>query len=312
MSHSITEGESSLLRLLLKSSRSTTDYLGDQLGKSRNWITRMMKRLAEKHVIMAYVTVFDPAQVFSEKSTVLLIKTNPRELRLSKALLELPELESLDGISGEHSLHGLLRFRSPAGFDAFLNRIDRMLAISDSRTYKLVQVLATYKTRGFVIDKPQSKQPPLTTSELDLIRVIYRQSPSDEFPMPLSQEEIGHRMDPKLSQPAVSRIMKRLQERSTIVGYTVDISFGHVGLPVKFFLQIKTRPGTIAETARYVSRMDEVWDLHRTSEDFSLFATVRTENVDHYNRFLKNLYNNESVLDTQSQVSLEEWFVPVR
>jgi DNA-binding Lrp family transcriptional regulator len=58
--------------------------------------------------------------------------------------------------------------------------------------------------------------------------------------------------------------------------------------------------------------MDEVWDLHRTSEDFSLFATVRTENVDHYNRFLKNLYNNESVLDTQSQISLEEWFVPVR
>jgi DNA-binding Lrp family transcriptional regulator len=144
------------------------------------------------------------------------------------------------------------------------------------------------------------------------MRVIYRQSPSDEFPMPQSQEEVGRRMDPQLSQPAVSRIMKRLQDRSTIVGYTVDISFRHVGLPVKFFLQIKILPGTIAETARYVSRMDEVWDLHRTSEDFSLFATVRTENVDHYNRFLKNLYNNESVLDTQSQISLEEWFVPVR
>lgn len=268
--------------------------------------------MALKHVIMSYVTVFNPAQVFSEKSTVLLIKTNPRELRLSKALLELPELESLDGISGEHSLHGLFRFRSPAGFDAFLNRIDRILAVSDSRTYKLVQVLTTYKTRGFVVDKPQSKQPPLTTSELNLMRVIYRQSPSDEFPMPQSQEEVGRRMDPQLSQPAVSRIMKRLQDRSTIVGYTVDISFRHVGLPVKFFLQIKILPGTIAETARYVSRMDEVWDLHRTSEDFSLFATVRTENVDHYNRFLKNLYNNESVLDTQSQISLEEWFVPVR
>jgi len=256
--------------------------------------------------------VFDPAQVYAERNTILLIKTNPRELDVSTGLLDMPELESLDGISGDHSLLGLFRFRGSGSFVQFLDSVDQVVAKSRADKYQLVQVLTTYKTHGFALGS-QPVQPKLVSSkDWDLMRTIYRQAPSEDAPFPLSQSEIGDRMDPCLSQPAVSKATRRLEDRGAIVGYSADIRFADIGLPIKFFLQIKPNPGTIAQTARMVSRMAEVWDLHRTSEDYSLFATVRTDSVDGYNQFLRRLYMNEDITDTQSQISLEEWFVPAR
>ncbi len=305
------DSEKDLLTLLLKNSRSSLATLGENVGKSRNWITRAIHKLVRTKTIQAYVTVFDPAQVYAERNTMLLIKTNPRELDVSQGLLEMIELESLDGISGDHSLLGLFRFRGTGTFAQFLDRVDQVVAKSRAEKYELVQVLTTYKTHGFTLDE-RSPHPKLVSSkDWDLMRTIYRQAPTEEAPFPSSQIEIGKRMDPCLSQPAVSKAMRRLETRGAIVGYSVDLSFADIGLPIKFFLQIKPLPGTIAQTAHRIATMPEVWDLHRTSEEFSLFATVRTTNVDGYNSFLRRLYKSEDILDTQSQISLEEWFVPV-
>ena len=184
--------------------------------------------------------------------------------------------------------------------------------MSRADKYQLVQVLTTYKTHGFTLDSKPVQHKLVSSKDWDLMRTIYRQAPSEDSPFPLSQSEIGDRMEPCLSQPAVSKATRRLEDRGAIVGYSADIRFSDIGLPIKFFLQIKPTPGTIAHTAQTISKMIEVWDLHRTSEDYSLFATVRTDSVDGYNQFLRRLYMNEDILDTQSQISLEEWFVPVR
>ena len=306
------DSEKLLLTLLLKNSRSSVATLGEKVGKSRNWVTRSIHKLVRNKVIQAYVTVFDPAQVYAERNTMLLIKTNPRELDVSQGLLKMIELESLDGISGDHSLLGLFRFRGAGTFAQFLDRVDQVVAKSKAEKYQLVQVLTTYKTHGFPLSG-RSPEPQLVSSkDWDLMRTIYRQSPTEEHPLPLNQVEIGKRMEPCLSQPAVSKAMRRLEARGAVVGYSVDIRFADIGLPIKFFLQIKPTPGTIAQTAQSISTMSEVWDLHRTSEEFSFFATVRTASVDEYNRFLRRLYENEDILDTQSQISLEEWFIPVQ
>jgi DNA-binding Lrp family transcriptional regulator len=307
---SITESERELLRLLLQDSRSSLGILAENLGKGRNWVTRAIKRLVHNKVLQAYVTVFDPAQVYAERSTMLLIKTNPRELDVSQGLLEMPELESLDGISGEHSLLGLFRLRGVGGFEAFLDEVDKVVAKSGAEKYQLVQVLTTYKTHGFAIEKKKVRPPPVSSKDWELMKTIYRHAPSEERPFPLSQSEVGKKMKPFLSQPAVSKAMKRLETRGAIAGYSVDFGFKHIGLPIKFFLQIKSKPGAIAQTAHKISKMSAVWDLHRTSEDPSLFATIRTRTVDDYNRFLRNLYENVDIIDTQSQISLEEWFIP--
>jgi DNA-binding Lrp family transcriptional regulator len=307
----MTEKEQGLLRVLLENSRSSHAMLGDRIGKSRNWVARTIRKMVRNRVILAYVTVFDPAQVYAERNTMLLIKTNPRELDVSQGLLKMVELESLDGISGDHSLLGLFRFRGVGTFEGFLDKVDKVVAKSRAEKYQLVQVLATYKTHGFTLDKRPPRPQLVSSKDWDLMSTIYRQAPSEENPLPLSQSDIGKTMDTCLSQPAVSKAMRRLEDRRAILGYSVDIKFANIGLPIKFFLQIKPTPGTIARTARKISVMHEVWDLHRTSEDYSLFATVRTPSVEMYNQFLRRLYENGDVLDTQSQISLEEWFVPV-
>ncbi|MFX1262450.1 MAG: Lrp/AsnC family transcriptional regulator [Promethearchaeota archaeon] len=308
----ITESEQKVLWELMRNSRSSLAALSERISKSRNWVARTIKKLVRNRVILAYVTVFDPAQVYAERNTILLLKTNPRELDVSAGLLDMPELESLDGISGDHSLLGLFRFRGSGSFVQFLDNVDHVVAKAKADKYQLVQVLTTYKTHGYILTS-RPVQPKLVSSkDWDLLRIIYRQAPTRDNPFPLSQSEIGDRMRPCLSQPAVSKAIRRLEEREAIVGYSADIKFTDIGLPIKFFLQIKPIPGTIAQTAQKVSMMNEVWDLHRTSEDYSLFATVRTDSVEGYNQFLRRLYMNEAILDTQSQISLEEWFVPVR
>ncbi len=305
--HSIPNREMELLRLFLRNSRTDIGQLAHTLGRNRNWVARTVRRLAAEGIIRAYLTVINPSTVYVERSTILLIKTNPRELQVSKALLGMSELESMDGVAGEHSLLALFRFRGAGEFESFLDRVDRVMAKTGAQNYDLIQVLTTYKTHGFIL--PKHKTEGLTVSEKDwgLIRVIARQRASDSAPLPMTQREIGIRMHPPLSQPAVSKAMKRLEKRGVIIGYSADVDFAAIRLPIKFFLQIKPRPGRIARTAEYISRMEEVWDLHRVGEDFNLFATVRTNGVAAYNLFLRKLYECHDVLDTRSRISLEEW-----
>ncbi len=309
--HTITDNERGLLVLLLRDSRSGASYLAEQLSKSRNWVTRVLRRFIRDGVIRSYTTIINPLQAYSERNTILLVKTNPRELDVSRSLLTIPGLESLDGVSGEYSLLGLFRFRSADAFEKFLNLLDGTIARSGSKTYKLVQVLTTYKTQGFMVDGHVDDSIHLSPRDWNLLEVIRRQAPSVDNPFPLSQTEIGRKMNPPLSQPAVSKAMARLESSKTILGYSVDLKFHHIGLPIKFFLEVKAAPGTITTTAHDIARMAEVWDLHRTSESFSLFATVRCVDIDHYNQFLRRLYRNKNVLDTHSQISLEEWFLPL-
>ncbi|MCF2137377.1 MAG: Lrp/AsnC family transcriptional regulator [Candidatus Thorarchaeota archaeon] len=309
--HVITTTEQRLLLLLLHNSRAGAVALARDLSKSRNWVTRTLRQLTKDNVVRAYTTVLDPLQAYSERSTILLIKTNPRELGVSRALLEMPGLESLDGVSGEYSLLGLFRFRSADAFETFLNMVDSTIAQSGSKTYELVQVLTTYKTKGFIVHTHKASEVHLTPKDWALLDIIRRHVPSESNPFPMSQLEIGRRMAPPLSQPAVSKAMTRLEESGIILGYSIDLLFIHIGLPIKFFLEIKPAPGSIAETAHVVAEMNEVWDLHRTSESFSLFATVRCSSILHYNQFLRRLYENSNIIDTRSQISLEEWFIPV-
>jgi Lrp/AsnC family leucine-responsive transcriptional regulator len=306
----ITESERALLGLLLKNSRMSHITLGEHTKKGRNWVARTVKKLVKLGVIRSYTAILDPSQVYAERNTILLVKTNPRELGVSEALIGMPELQTLDGISGEHSLLGLFRFRSPMEVEKLLDDVDRVVAKSGAQTYNLVQVLATYKTNGFIVRKTHNSSPSLTAKDWELLSVIRRRIPSYKKPFAPSQEDIGKAMKPQISQPAVSKAMARLESKGAIAGYSLDINYSYVGLPIKLFLQIRPRPGNVATAAKRISQMEQVWDLHRVSDDYSLSANVRVESVTSYNRFIRTLYENEEVLDTQSQISLEEWFIP--
>jgi len=307
----LSESERGLLEALVRNSRNTPASIGLQLGKSRNWVSRTIRSLVNKGVIRSYTTIVDPAQVRTSRDTILFMKSNPREQDVSSRLLQMEELASLDGIAGDFSLIGFFRFDSQGAFEDLLDRVDDVVASSGTGKYNLVQILTTYKKNRFKIVPTESTETHLSSKELALLRIIRSQNPTEEKPFPLTQDTIGKQMNPPMSQPAVSKAIEKLLAKGAIAGYSIDIDFSFIRLPVKFFIRMKVLPGTAGETAQKLADMDEVWDLYRTSEDFTLFATIRTESIEAINRFLRKLYENESILDTQSYISLEEWFVPI-
>ncbi len=307
----LSEAEHNLLEILVQNSRYTPAIISKLLGKSRNWVSRTIKGLVKNGIIRSYTTIMDPAQVEIARDTILFMKSNPREQEVSKKVLQIEELESLDGVAGDFSLIGFFRFDSQGPFEDLLDRVDRVVASSGSGKYNLVQVLTTYKKNRFKIVPRESKGSSLSSSEMEVLRIIRRQKPTSEKPFPLTQEAIGRQLTPPMRQPTVSKILEKLTIKRAIVGYSIDIDFRLIGLPVKFFVRMKVLPGTASETAQSLVDMDEVWDLYRTSEDYSLLATVRTGSIDSFNNFLRKLYENECVLDSESYISLEEWFIPV-
>jgi DNA-binding Lrp family transcriptional regulator len=307
----LSEAERLLLEALVQNSRYTPAIIGQLIGKSRNWVSRTIKGLVKSGAIRSYITVIDPAQVQGTRDTILFMKSNPREQDVSKRLMQMEELESLDGIAGDFSLLGTFRFGSQGAFENLLDRVDSVVASSGTGKYNLVQVLTTYKKNRFTIIPIESPESYLSRKELALLRIMYRHQPTMENPFPLTQEEIGARMNPPLSQPSVSKSIDKLLMKRAIVGYSINTDYSLIGLPVKFFVRIKVIPGTASDIAQTLTTMREVWDLYRTSEDYSLLAMVRTSSVMAFNQFLRLLYENENVLDTQSYISLEEWFIPV-
>jgi DNA-binding Lrp family transcriptional regulator len=308
----LSEAERSLLGALVQNSRYSPAVLGQIIGKNRNWISRTLKGLVKSRAIRAYTTIIDSAQVQGSRGTILFMKSNPRELDVSSKLMEMAELESLDGIAGAFSLLGCFRFDSPGIFESLLDRVDSLVASSAAGKYNLVQVLATYKKHRFRISRQDAHESYLSQKELALLRIMYRHEPTFDNPFPLTQEEIGKRMSPALSQPAVSKAIEKLTLKHAIVGYSIVTDFGLIGLPIKFFVRIKVVPGTVSDIAQKLVDLQEVWDLYRTSEDYSFLATVRASNIAAFNQFLRYLYEDQNVLDTESYISLEEWFSPVR
>lgn len=307
----LSEAEIGLLEVLLQNSHYTPTIIGQTLGKSRNWVSRTIKSLVKNGVIRSYTTIVNPAQVKSTRDTILFMKSNPRERDVSEKVLQMSELQSLDGIAGAFSLIGFFRFDSQGSFEDLLDRVDSVVASSGTGKYSLVQVLTTYKKNRFKIMPSKSPESHLSSKELTLLRIMHCQKPTPEKPIPITQEEIGKRMNPPMHQPAVSKVIEKLVIKRAIVGHSIDLDFSLIGLPVKFFIRMKVSPGTASETAQRLADLDEVWNLYRTSEDYTLFATVRTRSIQAFNSFLRKLYENENVLDTQSNISLEEWLVPV-
>jgi DNA-binding Lrp family transcriptional regulator len=258
-------------------------------------------------VIRSYTTIVNPARVKTARNTILFIKSNPREQDVSKKVLQMDELESLDGVVGEFSLIGFFRFDSDGSFEDLLDRVDNVVASSGSGKYHLAQILTTYKRNGFRIVPNEPGDTYLSSKEMSLLRIMRHQKPTPEKPFPLTQEAIGKKMKPPMRQPTVSKAINKLLIKRAIVGYSIEIDFSIIGLSVKFFVRMKVSPGTAAETAQKLIEMDEVWDLYRTSEDYSLLATIRTKSIKSFNTFLRKLYQIENIIDTHSYVSLEEW-----
>jgi DNA-binding Lrp family transcriptional regulator len=293
--------ERAVLNLLLEDSSLGIVGLAERLGKSRNHVAKLVNQLFEKGVLRGYSVVLNPLKILYDRSIFLFVKTNPHENAIVRGLLDLPEIQVLDGISGEFSLLGLYRFRSPSEFSSFLSGLDRLMVVSRFKKYRLVEVLATFKESGFVI--PDSKNGYYTLSEFDwkLLGALRQQVGR----APYSQTDVAKRLG--VSQPVVSRSISKLRSESVIIGYTARIDFSAVGLEAKFYLEIRVDPRSYLSVAKKLCGFDEVWSLYRSGEEYGLMAVIRVRDIKHYNQLLLKIFEMDDIIDTYSSVVFQEW-----
>ncbi len=289
------------MNLLLEDSSIGVKDLAERLGKSRNYVARLINRLFEKRVLRGYTVVLNSVKILYDRSIFLFVKTNPHEHDIVRGLLNLPQIRVLDGISGEYSLLGLYRFRSPSDFSSFLSGLDRLMVVSRFKKYRLVEILATFKESGFVI--PYSNTEYYKLSELDwkLLDSLRKQVNY----VPYSQTGLAKRLG--VSQPVVSRRISKLRSENVIIGYTAKIDFSAVDLEAKFYLELSVDPRSYLSAAKELCEFDEVWSLYRTGEEYGLMAVVRVRDIKHYNRLLLKIFDMEDILDTYSSVVFHEW-----
>ncbi len=293
--------EKEVLNSLLTDSSLGVKDLAEKLGMSRNHLARVISRLFERRILRGYTVVINPRKMLYDRSMFLFVKTNPHEDGIVRGLLSLSQIQALDGISGEYSLLGLYRFRSPSEFSSFLSGLDRLMVFSRFKKYRLVEILTTFKESGFVV--PDSKTEPYNVSEFDwkLLGVLRNQVSH----LPYSQTRIAKSLG--VSQSVVSRKISKLRSENVIIGYSAKIDFAAVDLEAKFYLEISVDPSSYLSVAKKLCGLDEVWSLYRTGEEYGLMAVVRVKNIKHYNRFLLKIFEMKDILDTYSSVVFQEW-----
>src|SRR6516225_4623659 len=72
----------------------------------------------------------------------------------------------------------------------------------------------------------------------------------------------------KMSAPAVTERVKRLEDAGVIAGYRMEMDPNALGLPLTVYVRIRPAPGQLLKVAELAERTPEVVECHRiTGED---------------------------------------------
>jgi Lrp/AsnC family transcriptional regulator, leucine-responsive regulatory protein len=119
----------------------------------------------------------------------------------------------------------------------------------------------------------------------------------------------------KMSPPAVTERIKRLEEAGVIAGYRLDIDPKVLGLPVTAFVRIRPSPGQLAKVADLAQRTREVIECHRITGEDCFLLKVHVAEVDQLeevlDRFLSFGQTTTSIVQS-SPVPLRALPLPAR
>ena len=101
----------------------------------------------------------------------------------------------------------------------------------------------------------------------------------------LSMSELARRV--KMSPPAVTERVQRLEEAGVIAGYRLDLDPRALGLPVAAYVRVRPAPGQLHRVAEVARETPEVVECHRVTGEDCFILKV----------FLKEISNLDRVLD---------------
>jgi Lrp/AsnC family transcriptional regulator, leucine-responsive regulatory protein len=97
-------------------------------------------------------------------------------------------------------------------------------------------------------------------------------------------KELGRRVG--LSAPAVTERVRRLEERTVIQGYRLDINPTALGLPIAAYVRIRPNPGQLGQIADCARQIPEVVECHRVTGEDCFILKVYLPSIDQLDRIL--------------------------
>jgi DNA-binding Lrp family transcriptional regulator len=233
------------------------------------------------------------------------VKTNPREDWLLEAMESMDQCIQSDGVIGEYGLVFKMAFRDGNDLAERLHDLDGLIASTEAKRYRIIDVLETFKERGLVARRSTGTR---TLDDLDksLLSILLNQrSPSPKSLWRLSNE-IRSETGRMISRSTIQKRIWSLVEDGVIRQFTIDPRRWSGGEGVRAFVRFRTDPGrtrTIAEGV--LAAMSEVISLYRTGEDHALFSDVFVEDLGGLDDFLKRAFGVEGIADTVTTIVIE-------
>jgi len=307
-----------ILNLLYQDAMLSQDGLAARLKElgfnaSRQNIAKYIEKLETDRDI-AYSIIENP-NIHQFRTHFLEIKTNPEEPEIVSRLSAISRVRTIDGIIGQNSLMIKISTRNDQQFSEILEQIDEIITGTRFQHYKIINVLKTFKDGGKILsgDYAFELDPGASPPALDSIDEFILDSMND---MPerfsygwLSTKALDRGLD--LSYPMVHKRVKTMMEAGIIDTFTIKLSPGFIPATefgVKFYLQILPKQLSAYNdlAAADLAKRDEIVELHRTGEEYGIFAVVRTGSIAEYRQFLESLYRTGKLQDTVSTLAIDE------
>jgi len=90
----------------------------------------------------------------------------------------------------------------------------------------------------------------------------------------------------KMSAPAVTERVKRLEDAGVIAGYRMDVDPGALGLPMTAYVRVRPAPGQLPKVAELAERSPEVVECHRITGEDCFLLKVHVAQVAHLEEIL--------------------------
>jgi len=297
-----------ILKKVNTKSKPNISKISKELGITRQTFQNKFEMLKDKGIIKNFTININPNIRPNLKYVILEIKTNPKEPHIVEDLLKIPQMKMLDGIFGEYSLIALFVFNDSDEFNKVLLKVDEIMGTSYFKKYQIIEAIKVFKTNGIDV----------TTTELEidlnLDQIDYnilKIMENEQNLKLISTYEISKifkkRYNVELSQSTIYNRIKRLEESSVILNYSINFKPKKVGFKGKFIVRIKPKDSSkYSELALSLVRRDEIVYLFRMGEQYGLLAIVRVKKIEEFGDFIKNLYESEDMEDTYTNFVLDE------
>jgi DNA-binding Lrp family transcriptional regulator len=300
------------LELIIKNLESSEKIqfsrVAERLGMTRQAFHYRFNELKASGIIKNFtINVHPYLNPSAMKYIIVEIKTNPKEPELISELIQITNLNTLDGLFGEFSLLALLKFETIEVYYEILNKIDQIMAKSYFKKYKIIDIIKIYKVNGIMLSDHKVDQVlDLDDNDYRILKILRDHQNSK----PISTYEIKDKMKryykKNISQPTIYNRIKVMEDARIILNYAINFDPRKIGYLGKFIIRIKpSDPSKYELLARKLEQMNYITDLFRIGEQFGLFGIIRVRNVEDYQVVIKNLYEEE-IEDTFTNFVLDE------